>query len=85
MNRRKEVKEEGSRIHHRSIYNTNEMFKAGFAGYLDVLSADERFLDCKLERIALNIESCNLHIMLYRALEYGENQLIYLFFLICLV
>lgn len=72
MNRRKELKEEESRIHHRSIYNANEMFKVGFAGYLDVLSADERFLDCELERIALNVESCKLHIMLYRALGGGS-------------
>jgi multidrug efflux pump subunit AcrB len=64
---------EESRIHHRSIYNANEMFKVGFAGYLDVLSADERFLDCELERIALNVESCKLHIMLYRALGGGSN------------
>lgn len=43
MHQRKKLKEEESRIHHRSIYNANEMFKVGFAGYLDVLSADERF------------------------------------------
>lgn len=73
MNRRKELKEEESRIHHRSIYNANEMFKVGFAGYLDVLSADERFLNCELERIALNVESCKLHVMLYRALGGGSN------------
>ena len=57
----------------RSVPRTNEMFKVGFAGYLDVLSADERFLDCELERIALNVESCKLHIMLYRALGGGSN------------
>ncbi len=74
MNRRKELKEEESRIHHRSIYNANEMFKVGFAGYLDVLSADERFLDCELERIALNVESCKLHVMLYRALGGGSTE-----------
>ena len=68
MHQRKELKEEESRIHHRSIYNANEMFKVGFAGYLDVLSADERFLDCEL-----NVESCKLHIMLYRALGGGSN------------
>ena len=73
MHQRKKLKEEESRIHHRSIYNANEMFKVGFAGYLDVLSADERFLDCELERIALNVESCKLHIMLYRALGGGSN------------
>ena len=41
------------------------MFKVGFAGYLDVLSADERFLDCELERIALNAVSYT-HLDVYK-------------------
>lgn len=72
MNLRKALKEEESRIHHRSIYNANELFKTGFAGYLDVLSADERYLDCELERIELNIAYCQVHTMLYRALGGGS-------------
>ncbi len=71
MSLRKELKAEESRIHHRSIYNANKLFKAGFAGYLDVLSADERYLDCELERIELNIAYCKLHTMLYRSLGGG--------------
>lgn len=72
MNQRKALKKEESRIHHRSIYNANELFKTGFAGYLDVLSADERYLDCELERIELNIAYCQLHAMLYRSLGGGR-------------
>ena len=72
MNLRKELKAEESRIHHRAIYNANELFKTGFAGYLDVLSADERYLDCELERIDLNVAYCNLHTMLYRSLGGGS-------------
>ena len=72
MNLRKALKEEESRIHHRAIYNANELFKTGFAGYLDVLSADERYLDCELERIELNIAYCRVHTMLYRALGGGS-------------
>lgn len=72
MNQRKALKKEESRIHHRSIYNANELFKTGFAGYLDVLSADERYLDCELERIELNIVYCQLHAMLYRSLGGGR-------------
>ena len=68
MNLRKALKEEESRIHHRAIYNANELFKTGFAGYLDVLSADERYLDCELERIELNIAYCQIHTMLYLSL-----------------
>lgn len=72
MNLRKTLKEEESRIHHRAIYNANELFKTGFAGYLDVLSADERYLDCELERIELNIAYCQIHTMLYRSLGGGS-------------
>ena len=71
MQDRRAFKQEESRIHHRSIYNATELFKVGFVGYLDVLSADERFVNCELERIALNIESCKLNVMLYRALGGG--------------
>ena len=72
MSLRKELKAEESRIHHRAIYNANELFKTGFAGYLDVLSADERYLDCELERIDLNVAYCKLHTMLYRSLGGGS-------------
>ena len=72
MNKRKALKQEESRIHHRSIDNANELFKTGFAGYLDVLSADERYLECELERIELNIAYCQLHAMLYKALGGGR-------------
>ncbi len=72
MKKRKELKEEESRIHHRSIYSANELFKTGFVGYLDVLSADERFLDCEMERIKLNISYCKMHVMLYRSLGGGQ-------------
>lgn len=73
MDKRRELKEEESRIHHRSIYNANELFKTGFVGYLDVLSADERYLDCELERIELNIDYCKVHAFLYRSLGGGCN------------
>ena len=63
MNLRKALKEEESRIHHRAIYNANELF---------ILSADERYLDCELERIELNIAYCQVHTMLYRALGGGS-------------
>ena len=72
MSLRKELKAEESRIHHRAIYNANELFKTGFVDYLDVLSADERYLDCELERITLNVEYCKLHTMLYRSLGGGN-------------
>ena len=72
MSKRKALKQEESRIHNRSINNANELFKTGFAGYLDVLSADERYLECELERIELNTAYCQLHAQLYKALGGGR-------------
>lgn len=69
---RKALKQEESSIHHRSIDNANELFKTGFVGYLDVLSADERYLNCELERVEVNIHYCQLHTLLYRALGGGS-------------
>lgn len=71
IDKRRALKEEESRIHHRSIYNANELFETGFAGYLDVLSADERYLECELERVELNVSYCKVHAFLYRSLGGG--------------
>lgn len=71
IDKRRILKEEESRIHHRSIYNANELFETGFAGYLDVLSADERYLECELERVELIITYCKVHAFLYRSLGGG--------------
>ena len=72
MEKRKQLKDKESRVHHRSIEYANELFKTGFASYLDVLSADERYLECELERIALSVAYCQLHTQLYRALGGGQ-------------
>ena len=69
---RKLLKAKESRVHRRSIENANELFRTGFVGYLDVLSADERYLDCELERIDLNVAYCQLHTLLYRSLGGGR-------------
>lgn len=69
--KRKALKKEESGVHHRSIIHANELFKTGFVGYLDVLSANERFLDCELELIDLEISFCKLNTMLFRSLGGG--------------
>ena len=66
-----ELKEEESETHHRSIENAKELFQLSFVGYLEVLSADERYLDCELERIELNTAKCINHVYLYRSLGGG--------------
>lgn len=58
-------------VNRRSVSNATEMFKLSFVGYLEVLSADERYLECELEQIALSTEYCTLQALLYRALGGG--------------
>lgn len=71
LTRRSALKEEESLTHHRSIENAKELFQLSFVGYLEVLSADERYLDCELERIRLNTSRCINQVHLYRALGGG--------------
>lgn len=69
--KRKTLKLKESDVHHRSIVHANELFRTGFVGYLDVLSANERYLDCELELIELDISFCKLNTLLYRSLGGG--------------
>ncbi len=70
---RKALKQQESLVHRRSVSNATDLFKLNFVGFLEVLSADERYLNCELERIALSTENCILQARLYRALG-GGNQ-----------
>lgn len=72
MKKRKTLKAEESKVHHRSIEHAKELFHTGFVGYLDVLSAAERYLDCELERINLNVSYCQVHTLLYRSIGGGQ-------------
>lgn len=72
LEKRKKLKKKESMIHHRSISNANDMFKLNFIGYLEVLSADERYLDCELEYASLSTLNCVTKVMLYRALGGGS-------------
>lgn len=72
IHKRKELKREESEVHHRSIDHANELFKLSFVGYLEVLSADERYLDCELEYAALSAQCCITKALLYRALGGGS-------------
>lgn len=71
ITRRSALKEEESLTHHRSIRDANELFRLSFVGYLEVLSADERYLDCELERIWLHTSRSMNQVHLYRALGGG--------------
>ena len=45
------LKEKESLAHQRSVVNAGEMFQLSYTGFLEVLSAEERYLDSELEHI----------------------------------
>lgn len=57
--------------HQRSVNNASELFQLNYTGFLEVLSAEERYLDSELERINIVTDLCHKKIMLYRALGGG--------------
>ena len=69
---RRELKRQECMVHRRSVDDANELFRTGFAGYLDVLTANERHVDCEIEQVELNIHFCKLNALLYRSLGGGE-------------
>lgn len=69
---RRKLKREECLVHRRSVDDANELFRTGFVGYLDVLTANERHVDCELEQVELNIYFCQLNTLLYRSLGGGE-------------
>ena len=71
---RQELKKQESLVHRRSMSHANDLFKLSFIGFLEVLSADERYLNCELERIALCTENGILQARLYRALGGGDME-----------
>lgn len=54
-----------------ATFCAEEMFELQFAGYLEVLSAEEAYLDSRLKQISLYTDFCKLHVDLFRALGGG--------------
>ena len=71
MAKRNELKQEERKLHVRSISDSKELFQLSFIGYLEVLSADEKYMDCELEYTSLEAERCINQVLLYRALGGG--------------
>lgn len=65
------LKEIETVAHSRSVSNATELFKLNYIGFLEVLSADERYLESELERIDIVIDLYRKKILLYRALGGG--------------
>ena len=65
------LKEIETVAHRRSVSNATELFKLSYVGFLEVLSADERYLESELERIDIVTDLCRKKILLYRALGGG--------------
>ena len=67
------LKEEESLAHRRSVENASEMFRLTYVGFLEVLSAEERYLDSELEYVDIVNDFCQKKILLFRALGGGSG------------
>ena len=67
------LKADETEAHRRSVENAAEMFRLSYIGFLEVLSAEERFLDSELERIDIMTDYCRGKVLLYRALGGGSE------------
>lgn len=71
---RVELKDKELTIHQRSVDNANELFRLYFVDYLEVLSAQEGYLECELEQTSLISQKAIAQSMLYRALGGGYSE-----------
>lgn len=67
------LKEQELKSYRNASENAKEMFHLQYAGYLDVLSAEEKYFDCRLEYMELQMKYCRLMVDLYRALGGGAD------------
>ena len=65
------IKEDETLAHQRSVENASEMFQLSYIGFLEVLSAHERFLESELEHIDIVTGLYRKKVLLYRALGGG--------------
>lgn len=68
-----QLKEAEMTSHQNSSDNATEMFQLQFASYLEVLSAEEKYFDCRTEYMELQMKYCRLMVDLYRSLGGGAT------------
>lgn len=71
VSKRTVLKEQEVTIRKNATQSASELFRLGFIGYLEVLSAQEQYIDSQLERVRMLITQCQLQAELYRALGGG--------------
>lgn len=70
------LKEAEMLSHRKSSDNATEMFQLQFASYLEVLSAEEKYFDCRTEYMELQMKYCRLIVDLYRSLGGGATVVV---------
>lgn len=68
------LKQHEREVAQQSVLSASDLFRLDEAGYLDVLAAEERALQCALEHIELAAQYCGSQVMLYRALGGGGDR-----------
>lgn len=66
------LKENEMRSYKDASENAMELFHLQYASYLEVLSAEEKYFDCRLDYMELQMKYCRLIVDLYRSLGGGS-------------
>lgn len=74
LRRQIELKQEEVQVLTRAFQNSHELFKVGYATYLDVITAQRRLLEVELEVTRLRKDKLKMRATLYRALGGGWNK-----------
>lgn len=66
-----DLKQQEAEVVNRAFQNSNELFKVGYATYLDVITVQKRLLEVERELARLKKEKLKMRALLYRALGGG--------------
>lgn len=65
------IKDNEMKSYRNASENAMELFHLQYASYLEVLSAEEKYFDCRLDYMELEMKYCRLIVDLYRSLGGG--------------
>lgn len=71
---RQALKENEMKSYKKASENATELFHLQYASYLEVLSAEEKYFDCRLDYMELQMTYCRLIVDLYRSLGGGTGE-----------
>lgn len=71
LKKRYEVKNEEAQVLRNAIDISNELFRTGYASYLDVITARSNYIDTQIQQINVHLEFYENYVSLYKSLGGG--------------